>query len=73
MDSRGEGLFVCRDMLVSLNPEVKWGNESVLDLVVSKWLGNDVGIVVTDIEGGVPDVSASLDDSESVDTEELSS
>lgn len=58
---------------MSLNPEVKWGNESVLDLVVSKWLGNDVGIVVTDIEGGVPDVSASLDDSESVDTEELSS
>lgn len=72
VDLRGEGLFVCRDMLVFFNLEVKWENELVLDFVVFKWLGNDVGIVVIDIEGGVFDVLAFLDDLESVDIEEFS-
>lgn len=36
VDTGAEGLFVCRDMLVSLNPEVKWENCSESDLVVSK-------------------------------------
>lgn len=73
VDTGAEGLFVCRDMLVSLNPEVKWENSSVLELVFSKWLGNDVDIVVTHTKGGVPIVLVSLDDSEGIDTEELSS
>lgn len=67
-----EGLFVCSDMLVSHNPEVKWESGSVLDLV-SKWLGNDVVTVVTHMEGGVLTLLVSLDDSEGIDTEELSS
>lgn len=73
VDTGAEGLFVCMDMLVSHNPGVKWESGSVLDLVVSKWLGNDVDIVVTHMEGGVLTFLVSLDDSEGIDTEELSS
>lgn len=58
-----EGLFVCRDMLVSRNPEVKWESGSVLDLGVSEWLDNDVDIVVTHIEEGVLILLVSLDES----------
>lgn len=73
VDTGAGGLFVCRDMLVSCNPEVKWKSGSVLDLGVSKWLGNDVDIVVTHIEGRVLILFLSLDDSEDIETEELSS
>lgn len=72
-DTGAKGLFVCRDMLVSHNPEVIWESGSVLDLVVSKWLGNDVDIVVSHMEGGLLTLLVSLDDSEGIDTEELSS
>lgn len=36
VDTGAEGIFACRDMLVSLSPEVEWENCSVSDLVVSK-------------------------------------
>ena len=66
-------MLVCGDMLLSLNPEVKWENETVLDLIVAKWLGTVVDIVVIHTEVGVPIVSVSLDDSEGIDPKELSS
>lgn len=72
VDMGAEGLLVCGDMLLSLNPEVKWENETVLDLIVVKWLGNVVDIAIH-TEVGVPIVSVSLDDSEGIDSEELSS
>lgn len=56
VDTGDEGMLVCRDMLVSLNPEVKWKNWSVSDLVVSKWAGNDVDIEVTHVEEEVTPV-----------------
>lgn len=42
VDTEAEGMLVCKVMFVSLNPEVKWKNGSVSDLVVSKWLDNDL-------------------------------